>query len=112
MRPVDTAAIKSEIERYEQRKRELDNQLEELASLKDRLPDLEVKQTRLTDEIETLQDELETARADLEEANVDVEQQREKNRSSRQNLTSYARCDRNSNGSAIGLRPNAKASMH
>jgi len=61
MRPVDTAAIKSEIERYEQRKRELDNQLEELASLKDRLPDLEVKQTRLTDEIETLQDELETA---------------------------------------------------
>ncbi|WP_226043072.1 archaea-specific SMC-related protein [Natrinema sp. DC36] len=77
MRPVDTAAIKSEIERYEQRKRELDEQLEELASLKDRLPDLEAKRTRLTDKIETLQDELETARTDLEEANVDVEQRRE-----------------------------------
>ncbi|WP_226008365.1 archaea-specific SMC-related protein [Natrinema salinisoli] len=77
MRPVDTAEIKSEIERYEQRKRELDEQLEELESLKERLPDLEAKRTQITDEIETLQDELETARAELEDANVDVEQRRE-----------------------------------
>ncbi|MDF9748485.1 archaea-specific SMC-related protein [Natrinema salsiterrestre] len=77
MRPVDTAAIKTEIEQYEQQKRELDERLEELETLKQRLPDLEAKRTQITDEIETLQDELETARAELEEANVDVEQRRE-----------------------------------
>ncbi len=77
MRPVDTAEIKAEIEQYEQRKREIDEQLEEIESLKDRLPDLEAKRTRLTEEIETLQDDLETARSELEDASVDIEQRRE-----------------------------------
>ncbi|WP_226042621.1 archaea-specific SMC-related protein [Natrinema sp. DC36] len=78
MRPIDTAAIKAEIEQYEQRKRELDERLERLETLDQRLPDLEAKRTRITNEIETLRDELETARAELEETNVDVEQRREK----------------------------------
>jgi len=77
MRPVDTGAIKTEIEQYEQRKREIDEQLEELDTLEQRLPDLEAKRTRVTDEIETLREELETARVELEEANVDVEKRRE-----------------------------------
>jgi len=77
MRPVDTAAIKSEIEQYEQRKRNLDDQLAELDDLEGRLPDLEAKRTRVTDEIETLQAELETAQNKLEETNVDVEERRE-----------------------------------
>ncbi|MFA9418233.1 archaea-specific SMC-related protein [Natrinema sp. HArc-T2] len=77
MRPVDTGAIKTEIEQYEQRKREIDEQLDELDTLEQRLPDLEAKRTRVTDEIETLRDELETAQADLEETNVDVEKRRE-----------------------------------
>ena len=77
MRPVDTGAIKTEIEQHEQRKREIDEQLEELDTLEQRLPDLEAKRTRVTDEIETLREELETARVELEEANVDVEKRRE-----------------------------------
>ncbi|ADB59716.1 Kinetochore-Ndc80 complex, subunit Spc25 [Haloterrigena turkmenica DSM 5511] len=77
MRPVDTNAIKAEIEQYEQQKRELDERLSELDDLENRLPDLEAKRTRLTDEIESLQADLEEAREELEETNVDVEQRRE-----------------------------------
>ncbi|QRV16218.1 archaea-specific SMC-related protein [Haloterrigena salifodinae] len=77
MRPVDTDAIKAEIEQYEQQKRELDERLSELDDLENRLPDLEAKRTRLTDEIESLQADLEEAREELEETNVDVEQRRE-----------------------------------
>ncbi|WP_408960367.1 archaea-specific SMC-related protein [Natrinema sp. 74] len=77
MQPVDTSAIKAEIEQYEQRKRQIDEQLDELEELEQRLPDLEAKRTRVTDEIETLRDELQTAQADLEETNVDVEERRE-----------------------------------
>lgn len=77
MRPVDTAAIQSEIEQHEQRKRDLDDQLAELDDLEGRLPDLEAKRTRVTDEIETLEAELEAAQEKLEETNVDVEERRE-----------------------------------
>ncbi|ELZ14767.1 Kinetochore-Ndc80 complex subunit Spc25 [Haloterrigena salina JCM 13891] len=77
MRPVDTDAIKAEIEQYEQQKRELDERLSELDDLENRLPDLEAKRTRLADEIESLQEDLEAAREELEETNVDVEQRRE-----------------------------------
>ncbi|WP_121741485.1 archaea-specific SMC-related protein [Natronorubrum halophilum] len=77
MRPVDIDAIKSEIEQYEQRKRQLDEQLDELDDLEQRLPDLEAKRTRVSEEIETLSDELEEAQAELEETNVDVEERRE-----------------------------------
>ena len=77
MRPVDTAAIQAEIEQCEQRKRSIDEKLEELDGLEQRLPDLEAKRTRVTDEIDELQDELEEAQADLDEANVDVEERRE-----------------------------------
>ncbi|QFU84881.1 archaea-specific SMC-related protein [Natronorubrum aibiense] len=77
MRPVDTAAIRSEIEQYEQRKRELDDQLAQLDDLEGRLPDLEAKRKRVTDEIETLEVDLEEARAKLDETNVNVEERRE-----------------------------------
>ncbi|ADB62952.1 Kinetochore-Ndc80 complex, subunit Spc25 (plasmid) [Haloterrigena turkmenica DSM 5511] len=77
MRPVDTDEIQAEIERLEGRKREIDDQLEELEQLETRLPDLEAKRKRVSDEIESLEDELETAQAELEEANVDVDERRE-----------------------------------
>ncbi|SFS90333.1 archaea-specific SMC-related protein [Halostagnicola kamekurae] len=77
MRPVDTAAIQAEIEQCEQRKRSIDEQLEELDDLEQRLPDLEAKRKRVTDEIEDLEDELAEAQAELDEANVDVEERRE-----------------------------------
>ncbi|WP_254532658.1 archaea-specific SMC-related protein [Natrinema gelatinilyticum] len=77
MQPVDTGAIKAEIEQYEQQKRQIDEQFDELENLEQRLPDLEAKRTRVTDEIETLRNELQTAQTDLEETNVDVEERRE-----------------------------------
>ncbi|GAB7021377.1 archaea-specific SMC-related protein [Halostagnicola bangensis] len=77
MRPVDTAAIQAEIEQYEQRKRSIDEQLEELDNLEQRLPDLEAKRKRVSDEIEDLEAELEQAQEELDEANVDVEERRE-----------------------------------
>ncbi|ELY50962.1 archaea-specific SMC-related protein [Natronolimnohabitans innermongolicus] len=77
MRPVDTEAIKAEIERCEQRKRQIDEELEELDELEGRLPDLEAKRTRLNDELEELREELEAAQEELDETNVDVEERRE-----------------------------------
>jgi DNA repair exonuclease SbcCD ATPase subunit len=77
MRPVDTGAIKAEIQQLEQRKTQIDNQLEELDGLENQLPNLEAKRTRLINEIEELRDELETAEEELEAANTDVETRRE-----------------------------------
>ncbi|AGB39799.1 archaea-specific SMC-related protein [Natronococcus occultus] len=77
MRPVDTEAIKAEIQQLEQRKKQIDSQLDELDDLENQLPDLEAKRTRLIDEINELRDELETAEDELEAANTDVETRRE-----------------------------------
>ena len=77
MRPVDTDAIKAEIEQCQRRKQEIDDQLAELDDLEGKLPDLEAKRTRVTDEIEELEEELEDAQAELEETNVDVDERRE-----------------------------------
>ncbi|MDG5819470.1 archaea-specific SMC-related protein [Natronococcus sp. A-GB7] len=77
MRPVDTDAIKAEIQQLEQRKQRIDAELDELDDLEDRLPDLEAKRTRVSDEIESLREELEEAEAQLEATNVDVETRRE-----------------------------------
>ncbi|ELY38968.1 archaea-specific SMC-related protein [Natronorubrum tibetense] len=77
MRPVDTDAIKAEIEQCQRRKQEIDDQLAELDELEGKLPDLEAKRTRVTDEIEELEEELEDAQAELEETNVDVDERRE-----------------------------------
>ena len=77
MRPVDTDAIKAEIQQLEQRKTQIDNELDELDNLENQLPDLEAKRTRLIDEIDELHDELETAEEELEAANTDVETRRE-----------------------------------
>ncbi len=77
MRPVDTDAIKAEIQQLEQRKQRIDAELDELDDLEDRLPDLEAKRTRVSDEIESLREELEEAEEQLEATNVDVETRRE-----------------------------------
>jgi DNA repair exonuclease SbcCD ATPase subunit len=77
MRPVDTDAIKAEIQQLEQRKQRIDAELDELDDLEDRLPDLEAKRTRVSNEIESLREELEEAEEQLEATNVDVETRRE-----------------------------------
>ncbi|SNZ16914.1 hypothetical protein SAMN06269185_2812 [Natronoarchaeum philippinense] len=77
MRPVDTDAIRTEISRTEQEKRDIDQRLDELDDLSAKLPDLEQKRTRLTGEIEELREELSEATDRVEEAEAGVEETRE-----------------------------------
>jgi chromosome segregation ATPase len=77
MRPVDTDEIQREIDRLVERRRELERELEELDSLKDRLPSLEERRTRLREEIEETEEELAAKEAELENRDTDVEETRE-----------------------------------
>jgi chromosome segregation ATPase len=72
MRPVDTAAIQSEIRDRERQKRDLEEQLDELDKLEKRLPELERERERVADEIESLRGDLEEAKTDLEETSIDI----------------------------------------
>jgi DNA repair exonuclease SbcCD ATPase subunit len=77
MRPVDSEAIKADIDRLEREKRELENQMEQLERRRNRLPKLQERQTALESEIEELEDELEEKRQSLEETDLDVEEGKE-----------------------------------
>jgi chromosome segregation ATPase len=77
MRPVDTEAIRTEIEELEAEKREVDDELDELDSLERRLPELESDRTRLRNEIEETAAELAEKEDELDEADVDVDDTRE-----------------------------------
>jgi len=77
MRPVDTAAIREEISRTEQEKRDVDQRLSKLENLSAKLPDLEQKRTRLSGEIEELREELAEAEERVEAAEAGVEETRE-----------------------------------
>lgn len=77
MRPVDTDAIQADIDRRTEQKREVEAQLEELATLEDRLPRLEEKRARLDEEMADLQADLDETQAELEHTEADVEATRE-----------------------------------
>ncbi|MFD1562647.1 archaea-specific SMC-related protein [Haloarchaeobius amylolyticus] len=77
MRPVDTDAIHSEIDRLVEKRRDLERELDEIDDLKGELPGLEEKRTQLTQEIEAKKDELAEKEAELQEADADVEETRE-----------------------------------
>jgi chromosome segregation ATPase len=77
MRPVDTEAIRADIDRIDSEKREVEQRLEELRDRRDRLPELESRKERLESELQSLQDELEAKREELDEADLDVEEGRE-----------------------------------
>ena len=77
MRPVDTAAINSQIERLESEKRDLDEELERLEQLSDRLPGLEERRAKLEGRIEETESELDAAREELETADASVQRSRE-----------------------------------
>jgi predicted nucleic acid-binding Zn-ribbon protein len=76
MRPVDTAAIRSEIDRLRTRKREIDDRLDDLDGLSDELPDLEERRRDLEARIEDKRSELADVRASIEEAEADPESDR------------------------------------
>lgn len=77
MEPVDTAEIQAEIETLESERNRIDEQLEELAALKEELPGLEQRKGELKTEIETHREELATLEAELESMEADVDETRE-----------------------------------
>jgi DNA repair exonuclease SbcCD ATPase subunit len=80
MRPVDTAAIESEIDRLEEERRRVEAELDELSSLDQRLPELEERRTALTEQIEEKAATLEETETDIENADRDVEATRAEKR--------------------------------
>ncbi|WP_121823074.1 archaea-specific SMC-related protein [Halostella salina] len=77
MRPVDTDAIQSEIERVRGEKADLDEELDRIQSLKRRLPDLEERKQSLEADIESKRSELEAVERELDEVDTSVEDRRE-----------------------------------
>ncbi|RKS78366.1 hypothetical protein BDK61_4028 [Haloarcula quadrata] len=79
MRPVDVASIHRQIRAAEQRKEEIDAELDRIASLKRELPDLERQQADLRDEIAETRDELQRVEDRIDERDADF-QTTQKNR--------------------------------
>jgi chromosome segregation ATPase len=77
MRPIDTDAIRAEIDQLEDERRQLDDQLDELETLTQDLPELEAERERLDSQIEDKRDELEAKETELDAADRDVEETRE-----------------------------------
>ena len=76
MRPVDTDEIQAAIERHVSEREELDEEIDTLEGLKDRLPALTTERTRLEDEIEDAKSELASVESALEAKDATVEQTR------------------------------------
>ena len=79
MRPVDTEAIQSEIERLEARKRELDEQLSDLETLESELPGLERERVELTERIDEKRDELAEKESEIAELDATLTESQESN---------------------------------
>lgn len=77
MEPIDTGAIRSEIDRLEREKRELDDEIDGIDDLKRDLPDLEQRRNRLESNIEDKRAELEETEAELEALDADPDESRE-----------------------------------
>lgn len=76
MSPVDTNEIEEEIERLTSNRKQLQDDLDELDSLKADLPELEEDRTRLANEIEEKRTELERVETELEVQDADIKAQR------------------------------------
>jgi DNA repair exonuclease SbcCD ATPase subunit len=77
MRPVDTDEIQAEINHLIEERRRIDEELDELDTLKNRLPSLEEKRKRLESQIEDKKADLEGLEAEIDATDADVEQSRE-----------------------------------
>ena len=76
MRPIDTDEIQAAIERHVGERDELDEEIDALEGLKDRLPALRAERTRLDEEIEETKSELASVESTLEAKDATVEQTR------------------------------------
>lgn len=77
MRPIDVTAIRREIREAEERKREIDDELDRIASLKRDLPDLERRRADLREEITEISAELARVEERIDERDLDLETTRE-----------------------------------
>ncbi|MFB6073772.1 MAG: archaea-specific SMC-related protein [Haloarculaceae archaeon] len=75
--PIDTAAIRTEIERLVEEKREIDDRLTELDERERELTDLRQERARLESEIERRRERLETVEETIEAADVNVAERRD-----------------------------------
>jgi len=80
MRPVDTTAIKDEIDALEEEKDRIDEELDELSRLERRLPTVEGEREDLVDRIEEKEAELAAKREEIEAADASVDESREEKR--------------------------------
>ena len=72
MRPVDTAAIETEIDELQTERDEIEQRLADLQSLRRELPDLEQRRQELETEIEDKRTDLEEAKAAIDDADQDI----------------------------------------
>jgi len=72
MRPVDTAAIESEIDQLQAERDDLEERLDDLQSLRTTLPELEERRQDLEAEIEDKREELADKKAQIDDADQDV----------------------------------------
>jgi DNA repair exonuclease SbcCD ATPase subunit len=77
MRPVDTEEIQAEIDRLEEKREGVDDELATIDSLKEELPGLEQRKQELNAEIERTRAELAATEEELEAMEADVDQSRE-----------------------------------
>ncbi|MFB6131765.1 MAG: archaea-specific SMC-related protein [Salinigranum sp.] len=77
MRPVDTDAIQVEIEDLKSERRRIDDRLDEIRSIKERLPKLEQRQAELESKIEEKKAQLDEKETQLQEADTDVDEKRD-----------------------------------
>src|SRR6056297_2184040 len=78
MRPVDTDAIRADIERLEAEKRRLDDELAELTDLEEELPGLEERRTNIESTIADQEAMLEQKRSALDALDASLEDSKEK----------------------------------
>jgi DNA repair exonuclease SbcCD ATPase subunit len=72
LEPVDTAEIRSEIERLKRERQEAEAELDRIESLRERLPELRAERDRLQDQLSEREAELDRKRAELEALDADV----------------------------------------
>ena len=80
MRPVDTDAIQAEIRELEAERDRADDELEEVTSLKDELPNLEERRASLDDDIEEKRAALEAKEEEIAGQDADVGETQEEKR--------------------------------
>ena len=78
MRPVDTDAIRADIDRLEAEKRELDDRLDQLSSLEERRESLDERRADLDERIETTRAALAETETAIEDADSTVDDSRER----------------------------------